>query len=484
MNSKKADPKIYPVLLSGGSGMRLWPLSRSSYPKQFANLIGDTSLFQKTALRLKTSSELTFETPLTITNSKFRFTIGYQLSQVGFDRSDIIIEPEGKNTAAAILAASIAVAQRDPNALLLVSPTDHMLEDISLFHKTLKKGIDSALSGDIVTFGITPTRPETGFGYLELARPSNDEAVLLKSFVEKPDRAKADKMIKSDNYLWNAGLFLFQAKNMIAAFKALKPTLLKQVQQAFDNSLKDLDFLRLDADAWSACEDISIDYAIMEHITNRSVVPLRCGWSDLGEWEAVWRESQPDQKGVATSANVTAIDCQNVLLRSESETQHLVGLGLENMIAIAMEDAVLVADKNRSQDVKQVVEILRNQKVAQAETFPIDHRPWGWFKILTLSGEFQVKRIFIKPGAALSLQSHKHRSEHWVVISGMATVTINDEVTKLKTGQSTFIPKGALHRLENKEKEGLEIIEIQLGHYLGEDDITRYDDIYARHSSE
>ena len=484
MNSKKVDPKIYPVLLSGGSGMRLWPLSRSSYPKQFANLIGDTSLFQKTALRLKTSSELAFETPLTITNSKFRFTIGYQLSQVGFDRSDIIIEPKGKNTAAAILAASIAIAKRDPNALLLVSPTDHMLDDISLFHRTIKKGIESALSGNIVTFGVKPTRPETGFGYLELAMPSNGEAVLLKSFVEKPDRAKADRLVKSDNYLWNAGLFLFQAKDMIAAFKTFKPALLKQVEQAFDNSQEDLDFLRLDADAWSACEDISIDYAIMEHITNRSVVPLTCGWSDLGEWEAVWRDSEPDQKGVAISANVTAIDCQNVLLRSESETQHLVGMGLENIIAIAMEDAVLVADKNRSQDVKRVVETLKSREVAQADTFPIDHRPWGWFKVLTLSDGFQVKRIFIKPSAALSLQSHEHRSEHWVVISGIATVTINDKVTQLKTGQSTFIPMRAVHRLENREKEGLEIIEIQLGRYLGEDDITRYDDIYARHSSE
>ena len=476
---------IYPALLSGGSGTRLWPLSRQSYPKQFTDFIGNESLFQKSTLRLCSSDHLSFAPPLTVTNSQFRFVVGDQLANLGIATGPIIIEPEGKNTAPAILAACLMVAKQDPDAMLLVSPTDHLIEDIDAFHNAIAIGIKSAEAGQIVTFGITPTRPETGFGYMEMAHRFDHEAVPVTRFIEKPDLANAQRLIAQDNYLWNAGIFLFRASDMISAFKAHKPSLIETVSAALDHGTKDLDFFRLDQGSWADCEDISIDYAIMEHITNRSVVPLSCKWNDLGDWDSVWRETGPDENGVATSSNSTAIECENVLLRSEAQDQHLVGLGLKDIIAVAMNDAVLIADKNRSQDVKKVVSTLKDKGVLQAQMFPIDHRPWGWFEVLTTDDGFQVKRIFVKPGASLSLQSHKFRSEHWVVISGTATVTIDDAVITLEQGKSTFIPQQTVHRLQNmSETNNLEIIEIQLGSYLGEDDIIRYDDVYARNSTE
>lgn len=473
-------PSLYPVILAGGNGTRLWPLSRKSYPKQFADVFGDISLFQRSAQRVKQADGLLFQKPTTVTNADFRFIIGHQLSTIGIDASTIMIEPEGKNTAPAILAACLEISRSDPDAIILVTPSDHLIDDVIAFHNALTLGIDSAMKGNIVTFGVTPTYPETGFGYLALKHAFEGEAVTLEKFVEKPDLATAHKFLATGQHLWNAGIFLFRAADMITAFTTVKPALCELVQQALERGQTDLDFLRLDETAWGQCENISLDYAIMEHITNRTVVPLQCEWKDLGGWEAIWKESQPDDKGVASSKNTTAIDCENTLLRSESNSQHLVGLGLENIIAVAMTDAVLVADKNRAQDVRLVVEQLKKQGTAQAETFPVDHRPWGWFETLIISDGFQVKQIFVKPGASLSLQSHKHRSEHWIVTKGNATVTINDDVTMLEKGQSTFIPLGAIHRLENKESHDLEIIEVQLGSYLGEDDIIRYDDIYAR----
>ena len=471
---------ITPVLLAGGYGTRLWPTSRKGYPKQFSKLLGDETLFQSSAKRLVSSQTVQFDAPITMTNSDFRFIVVEQLQRAGVDPGAVLIEPEGRNTAPAVLAAAIYASNRNPDANILIAPSDHIIPDTLAFHAAICKGVKETANGRIVTFGITPTRPETGYGYLELSAPSSGCAVPLKRFVEKPDLASAKAMLDAGTYLWNAGIFLFRAKDMIAAFKALAPELIGPVSDAIEQGHADLGFFRLAAAPWTKCQNISIDYAIMEKINTLSAVPYSAGWNDLGEWDSVWLELGPNAEGVVTSENATAIECQDVLLRSENESQHLVGLGLENIIAIAMPDAVLVAHKSRAQDIKLVVSTLKTNGVPQAETFPKDHRPWGWFESLIIGGRFQVKRIHVLAGAALSLQSHHHRSEHWIVVEGTAKVTVDDNVTLLTEGQSTYIPLGAVHRMENPGKVPLQLIEVQTGVYLGEDDITRYEDIYSR----
>jgi len=471
---------ITPVLLAGGSGTRLWPLSRKSYPKQFSNLIGNASLFQQSALRLVSSDIIEFAPHITMTNFDFRFIVGEQLQGIGINPGPILIEPEGKNTGPAILAASLFAFENDPNAILLVAPSDHVIHNVEAFHEALACGLSAVMQGKIVTFGITPTRPETGYGYLELSEASSGAAVDLLRFVEKPDVELAQEMLDAGRYLWNAGIFMFRALDMIEAFKQYSPENIAPVKSALDTAKSDLDFLRLDPDAWSRCDDISIDYAIMEQAKNLTVVPFSAGWSDLGGWDAVLEEMEHDENGVAASSNAHAIDCKDTLLRSESGSLELVGLGLKDIIAVAMQDAVLVAHKGRAQDVKTVVALLKSTQVSQAEKFPKDHRPWGWFETLSISGRFQVKRIFVKPGAALSLQSHHHRSEHWIVVEGTAKVTVDKRVELITEGQSVYIPLGAVHRMENPGKVPMVLIEVQTGTYLGEDDIIRYEDIYAR----
>ena len=471
---------ITPVLLAGGSGTRLWPLSRKSYPKQFSNLIGDQSLFQQSALRLTSSDIVRFGPQITMTNAEFRFIVGEQLQGVGINPGDILIEPEGRNTAPAILAASIFAQKRDPEAVLLVAPSDHVIPDVEAFHKALAHGLNSVAHGKIVTLGITPTRAETGYGYLELSGPNNGDAVDLQRFVEKPDAVHAQQMLDAGSFLWNAGIFMFRACDMISAFEKYSHGLLSPVKEALSAIKADLDFLRLDPGAWSRCEDISIDYAIMEQAENLVAVPFSAGWSDLGCWDAVLQEMDRDEFGVALSTNSHAIDCENSLLRSESTSLELVGVGLKDIIAVAMPDAVLVAHKDRAQDIKEVVTKLKAISAKQSETFPKDYRPWGWFETLTIRGRFQVKQIHVKPGAALSLQSHHHRSEHWIVVEGTAKVTVDSDVKLVTEGQSVYIPLGAVHRLENPGKVPMVLIEVQTGTYLGEDDIIRYEDIYAR----
>lgn len=380
--------KIIPVLLAGGAGTRLWPLSRKSYPKQFSNLIGDRSLFQQSALRLTSSNKVKFAPHITMTNSDFRFIVGEQLQGVGIEPGPILIEPEGRNTAPAMLAASIFAFEQDPDAILLVAPSDHVIPDVDAFHDALSRTLDAVSQGKIVTFGITPTRPETGYGYLELSAASDGAAVNLVQFVEKPKLELAQKMLDAGNYLWNAGIFMFRSSDMIRSFELHAPGLLDPVREALGAVKSDVEFLRLEPDAWSKCENVSIDYAVMERATNLVVVPFSAGWSDLGGWDAVLEGMHQDEHGVAVSSHAHAIDCKDTLLRSESNALELVGLGLKNIIAVAMPDAVLIAHKDRAQDVKAVISKLKAENIPQAETFPKDHRPWGWFE--TLGNPWQI----------------------------------------------------------------------------------------------
>lgn len=478
-----SDMRITPVILAGGSGTRLWPLSRKSYPKQFVPLVGDNTLFQAEARRLSGKADrFAFDRPMVLTNALFRFIIAEQLTQEGIDPDAILIEPEGRNTAPAILAAALHLAARQPDAVMLVAPSDHVVPDVAAFHDAVGKGLAAIDRGDLVTFGIQPTRPETGYGYLEIAsRPDGSGApIRLTSFVEKPDAARAQKMLATGNYLWNAGIFLFAVRDIIAAFKRHAPAMLDSVQMAVEQAEADLGFLRLAANPWSRADNIAIDVAIMERADNLSVVPYDAGWSDLGDWDAVWSHMQPDAQGVSLSGAATAINCRDTLLRSESEGLEIVGLGLNNIVAVAMNDAVLIADKSRTQDVKKVVEALQRKGAVQAETFPKDHRPWGWHESLVIGGRFQVKRITVLPGASLSLQSHFHRSEHWIVVEGTARVTLDGDVSVLTENQSIYIPVGAQHRIENPGRIPMVFIEVQTGPYVGEDDIIRYEDRYAR----
>lgn len=473
-----SQPPIIPVLLCGGSGTRLWPLSRKSYPKQFSKLIGDHSLFQSSVLRC---SGPQFAAPLILSNSDFRFIVTEQMFAIGCDPAAILIEPDARNTAPAVLAAAYHVAATDPDAVLLISPSDHVIPDARAFAAAVARGMDPVMRGDLVTFGITPDRAETGYGYLELGEaPQSDSPVALTSFVEKPDAARARTMVETGRFLWNAGIFMGRARDFITAFQNHAPELLAPVATAVETATPDLGFLRLNPKSWAKAPDISVDYAVMEKAANLSVVPYAGKWSDLGGWDAVWQESGPDQNGLVTTGEATAIDCRDTLLRSDTAGVEMVGIGLDNILAVAMGDAVLVADKSRSQDIKLAVSSLRQKGARQATHFPKDHRPWGWFETLVLGNRFQVKRITVKPGGSLSLQSHVHRAEHWIVVEGTGKVTIEDKIYLVTENESVYVPLGAKHRLENPGKMPVVLIEVQTGSYFGEDDIQRYEDIYAR----
>ena len=472
---------IYPVLLCGGSGTRLWPLSRKSHPKQFVKLIGEESLFQSSAQRLSGNG---FGAPSVVTSSDFRFMVVEQLAAVEIAPRDILIEPSARNTAAAICAAAIALEAKEGCSLMLIAPSDHIIPNADSFRATVQAAAPAALGGQIVTFGIRPDRAETGYGWLELtSKPAADFAPVaqpLSSFVEKPDAEAAEALLAGGIHLWNAGIFLSTTSTILKAFMQHAPETLSSVRDAFDNAESDLGFTRLARGPWSRVEDISIDYAVMERAPNLSVVPYGGTWSDLGDWQAIWREGHADEKGVVTSGQSTALDCKNTLLHATSETQELVAMGLEDIIAVAMPDAVLIAHKDRAQDVKVAVNKLKEKGAVQAETLPRDYRPWGWYESIALGPRFQVKRIVVNPGAALSLQSHNHRSEHWVVVEGTAKVTIDDKVKTVTENQSVYIPLGAVHRMENPGKLPLTLIEVQTGSYFGEDDIIRYEDVYSR----
>lgn len=468
---------IRPVLLCGGSGTRLWPLSRRSRPKQFADILGDSSLFQQSALRFSGEG---FLPPLVVTAEAFRFVVAEQLAEVGIEAGGILIEPEGRNTAAAAAAAALATAADQPEALMLLTPADHAVPDAEAFRTAVRTAAAGVGEARVVTFGIRATRPETGFGWLEAGEETAPGVFRLSRFVEKPEAGAAARLLADPRYRWNAGVFLARPDRLLDAFREHAPEVLAPVEAAFAGARRDLGFTRLDAKLWAQVPEISLDYAVMEKEAAVGMVPFDGGWTDLGSWQSVWQESARDARGNALSPQATAIDCEGSMLRSESPDIALVGIGLKDIVAVAMGDAVLVADRSQSQKVGAAVTALKARGVRQATQLPVDHRPWGWFETLVLGDRFQVKRIHVHPGGVLSLQSHYHRSEHWVVVGGTARVTIGDEVRILCENESVYIPLGARHRLENPGRIPTILIEVQTGAYLGEDDIRRYEDIYAR----
>ncbi|MCV6586052.1 MAG: mannose-1-phosphate guanylyltransferase/mannose-6-phosphate isomerase [Marinibacterium sp.] len=467
---------IQPVILAGGTGTRLWPVSRKSYPKQFVVLDDAQSLFQQTIARVTAPG---FAAPLVVTGEDHRFIAQNQLDDIGVAASEMIVEPVGRNTAAAVLAA--ALRHRDaPDTVLLVLPSDHAIDDVDAFRSTLMRAARMANRGKIVAFGVRPDHAATGFGYLQVAG-GHQGALLISAFAEKPDADRARQMLDDGDWLWNAGIFMFRVDTVLAAFDTHAPDMVAPVEAAMALGSTDAGVCRLDQTAFARCTSLSFDHAVMDHLT-RGVVAfeLTCGWSDLGSWQSVRDRGQSGDGSTVTTGNATAIDCQGSLLRSETPDVKLVGLGLTNIVAVATDDGILVADMDHSTEVGQVVETLRSEGSDQAEMFRRCHRPWGYYETLSLGPRFQVKRIMVSPGAKLSLQSHVHRAEHWVVVSGSARVTVDDRVSLLSENQSTYIPLGAVHRLENPGKLPLHLIEVQSGCYLGEDDIERYEDIYDR----
>jgi mannose-1-phosphate guanylyltransferase/mannose-1-phosphate guanylyltransferase/mannose-6-phosphate isomerase len=468
---------IVPVILCGGSGTRLWPLSRRSYPKQFSPLVAGGSLFRQTLARVARPG---YAPPLVLTASEFRFTVADQLAEAGVAPARIVIEPEARNTAPAVCLAALLVAGAAPEALMLVLPSDHLIRDADAFRWAVEAGAGPARRGQVVTFGVRPTRAETGYGWLELPGPPAGGPEPFLRFVEKPDRRRAEAMLASGRYLWNAGIFLFRARDILAALETHAPEIVAACRRALAEGREDLGFLRLGEAAYRNCPAISLDYAVMERLGGGWAVPLDCGWNDLGSWETVWRESPRGPDGTAAAGAAMALECRDSFLLAPEEGPRLVGLGLDGMIAVAMRDAVLVAPMARAQEVRAAVAALKAAGAPEAEEYPRYHRPWGWYEVLVRGPGFQVKRIMVRPSGRLSLQSHRHRAEHWVVVAGRARVTIGADVRELRPDQSCYVPVGERHRLENPGKAELHLIEVQTGAYLGEDDITRYDDAYAR----
>ena len=426
-----------------------------------------------------------FGRPIVVTHENYRFHIVEQMGEIGTLPELILLEPFSRNTAGAALAAATELADRDANALCIVAPSDHLLSAPDGFLAAVKQGIAVANSGKLVTFGITPDRPETGYGYLEICDdnlPANQPAPVL-SFTEKPDLKAATHMMASGKHLWNAGIFMFRSAAIKEAFARYAPEIVTHVSAALEHKERDLGFSRLEKKAWEMLPDISLDFAIMERADNIYAVPYKGHWSDLGSWQGLWREkvvSDDTQTGVVAIGNAHSIDCEGSLLMSESPEQTIVGLGLRDLVAVAMRDAVLVADRGRSNDIGAVVELLRSRGTPQATVRPQDYRPWGWFEELVSGPGFKVKLITVHPRGVLSLQSHEHRAEHWVVVEGVASVTIGNKTVELSANQSAYVPTGEVHRLENNGQTDAVLIEVQTGPYLGEDDIVRYEDAYAR----
>jgi len=470
-----ATVKIFPVILSGGSGTRLWPLSREVSPKQFHALNSDQTLFQETVARLSGQG---FMSPIIVCNHEHRFIVGEQLKAMDITPHTVLVEPVARNTAPAVAVAALLL-ENDPDALLLISPADHVIRQPERFKAALAQAAAAAQQGYLVTFGIDPATPETGFGYIKRGKEVLDGVCAIERFVEKPDRATAERYVADGSYFWNSGIFLFAAKDYLAELERLQPAMVAACRSALNEATTDMFFRRL-GDSFAAIKGDSIDYAVMEHASRAAVVPVAMGWSDVGSWSAVWEDGVKDSDGNVLHGDTITLDTRNCYV--QSDTKLVTTVGVENLVVVATRDAVLVADKRADQQIKQLVEKLKRNNRREAITNVVVNRPWGWFMTIDAGARFHVKQIVVNPNGKLSLQKHWHRSEHWIIVSGSALVTKGEEQFLLRENESTYIPAGTIHRLENPGKVPLRMIEVQSGEYLEEDDIVRVEDVYGRAS--
>ena len=470
--------KIYPVILSGGSGTRLWPLSRAVLPKQLLPLVSDKTMLQETALRLGGLPELM--APLVVCGSEHRFLVAEQMREINITPLGILLESTGRNTAPAVAAAAHYLLAIDPEALMLVLPADHVINDVPAFYEAIARAAQMAREGALATFGIVPTSAETGYGYIHSGAPlaGAEQCYRVDRFVEKPDRETAQGFVDAGNYFWNSGMFLFRAERYLSELSLFQPAIVAACATAVSQGYRDLDFCRLEETAFASCPSDSIDYALMEHTEHAVVVPAAIGWSDVGSWSALWEVQQSDAEGNVARGDVYLDGVSNSLIRAESRIVAVIGV--QDLIVVETNDAVLVAHKDQVQRVKQIVDHLKAEQRTEHLHHTKVYRPWGYYEGIDVGDRFQVKRITVNPGGKLSLQMHHHRAEHWVVVSGTARVTCGDTISLLTENESTYIPIGMAHRLENPGRLPLHLIEVQSGSYLGEDDIVRFEDVYQR----
>jgi mannose-1-phosphate guanylyltransferase/mannose-6-phosphate isomerase len=467
---------IVPVILSGGSGTRLWPVSRESFPKQFWPLVSHRSMIQDTVARAEGAG---FAPPVIVSNEAHRFVVAEQLREMGISGGRVVLEPVGRNSAPAILAAALIVAETDPDAVLWMMAADHAIIDVPALHAALDRAVEAARAGFVVTFGMKPTSPDTGLGYIEMGDASRVAGVWhVAAFLEKPVASVAAEFVAGGRHLWNSGMYVFTAATVIAEMTRFEPDVVEAVRAAVAGKTVDLDFIRLGAEAFRGCKSISIDYAVSERTDRAAIVPADIGWTDVGNWSALWEISAKDTEGNAASGDVLLEDAANCYVRTDGIPTAVIGL--DDVVVVVTEDAVLAMHRDRAQDVKKIVDRLKAAKREVGTTHNRVYRPWGFYESLILGDRFQVKRIVVKPGEQLSLQKHFHRSEHWVVVAGTAQVTRNSEVLMLRENESIYLPLGAVHRLENPGRIPLTLIEVQSGSYLGEDDIVRLEDSYGR----
>jgi mannose-1-phosphate guanylyltransferase / mannose-6-phosphate isomerase len=477
VSRQEINVQIYPVILSGGAGTRLWPMSREAYPKQLLALASEQSLLQDTVARVTGAR---FAAPLIVCNAEHRFVIAEQLRQCGTKPSAIVLEPVGRNTAPAVAIAALMLVAENPAALMLVLPSDHVIRDVTAFHAAVDTAAKAAAGGRLVMFGITPTAPETGYGYVERGAALADAggAFAVKGFVEKPDARRAQQFVAGGKHAWNGGIFLFPASLYLAELERLDPDTLRLSRAALEGATDDLDFTRLAPEPFAKIAGRSIDYAVMEHTDKAAVVPVSLGWSDVGSWSSLWDIAERDANGNAMLGDVIAVDAVDSYLRSEGRL--IAAVGVQGLVVVATEDAVLVLPKDRAQDVRRIADVLKQQGRPELGLHPRVYRPWGFYQGIHEGERFQVKRITVSVGQSLSLQMHHHRAEHWIVVNGTAKVTRGEDTFLLHENESTYIPPSTKHRLENPGKVPLSLIEVQSGTYLGEDDIVRFEDIYNR----